>query len=624
MRRTLKTVRRAASTRRLRNSEEELDRNVEEEIARNLWVNHRMLPPDSKFKKWWNVAVVTLVMYNSIFIPFILGYNRYNPNNANLYYYDMERDDLVIHLLILDYLVDLVFIADIVLTFRTTFFDQDNELVLDKEIIARTYLRGSFPVDLLATLPFELLGLLYQGKLELGLKIFRLLRLTKVIRQLDVHNNVLRVTEMLVIFLVIAHLVGSLWWAIGVSPFNRNDDEVFGRPAGTSWVVRSSVCPAVESIHRSNYSSSVDMYCKDASMLQRVMSSLYWSLTTLIKTPWVHPDTIVEKAFASLIVVAGAIVFAAILGNITAMINSFDKSNAQLRDIMSTLHRLISKYEVSPKLQKRVFLYVQTQWSTTKGLDNQRILMKIPPALRGDILESIYADILQSSPIFAKVSHECVRVMLGKLRSEVCLAKESLLSAGQLCSEVYLLVRGVLQVQPAEEEVDLRGKPGFRVKVPFRTIETTGALVGMRDPFEKDCRFPFHVIAVKQAQLVSLSGKDLMEVFAMDNRNDIETICEVLDKEYYDIKTSLERGSGSPVRIRRASASQGRSSQGSGTSTSQPGPLSDHEEIQSRLSIVEDTLHMCDTEIHSIQQHLHLLPQLCELLSIPSMTDPAS
>ena len=144
--------------------------------------------------------------------------------------------------------------------------------------------------------------------------------------------------------------------------------------------------------------------------MQRLMSSLYWSLTTLIKTPWVHPDTIIEKAFASLIVVAGAIVFAAILGNITAMINSFDKSNAQLRDIMSTLHRLIGKYEVPAKLQKRVFMYVQTQWSTTKGLDNQRILTKIPPALRGDILESIYADIVQTSPLFQKVSHECVRV----------------------------------------------------------------------------------------------------------------------------------------------------------------------------------------------------------------------
>ena len=51
------------------------------------------------------------------------------------------------------------------------------------------------------------------------------------------------------------------------------------------------------------------------------MSSLYWSLTTLIKTPWVHPDTILEKVWASVIVVVGAIMFAAILGNITAKLS---------------------------------------------------------------------------------------------------------------------------------------------------------------------------------------------------------------------------------------------------------------------------------------------------------------
>ena len=73
-------------------------------------------------------------------------------------------------------------------------------------------------------------------------------------------------------------------------------------------------------------------------------------------TPWVHPDTVIEKGFATLNVVVGAVVFAAILGNITAMINSFDKSNAQLREVMATLNRLIGKYDVPNKLQKRVFM----------------------------------------------------------------------------------------------------------------------------------------------------------------------------------------------------------------------------------------------------------------------------
>ena len=393
------------------------DLNVEEEIARNLWANHKMLPPESAFKKYWNMLIVLLVMYNTLFIVLVVCYNRFDAATG-LYWYDIASGQINVVPMIIDYLVDVVFIADIVLTFRTTFFDQENELVLDKKIIARNYMKFWFPIDVVATVPFELLGFCFPPHvLRPEFKVIRLLRLTKVLKQINVHNNVVRVSQMLWLFLVFAHIVGSLWWSIGVATFNRIT--AFGRPTGTSWVTRAGVDTVCEDAYSPNGNGTTIRDCNASPLGLEYMSSLYWSLTTLIKTPWVHPDTILEKVWASIIVVVGAIMFAAILGNITAMINSFDKSNAQLRDIMSTLHRLIGKYDVPAKLQKRVFMYVQTQWSTTKGLDNQRILSKLPPALRGDILEAINDDLVKMSPIFQKVSHECVRVMLSKLRSEV-------------------------------------------------------------------------------------------------------------------------------------------------------------------------------------------------------------
>jgi len=595
--------------------EEELDRNVEEEIARNLWANHRMIPPESKFKRNWNTMIVALVIYNTLFIILVVCFNKYEMNTG-LYWYEGNTGTLNVAPMFVDYLVDLVFLADIALTFRTTFFDSENELVLDKRVIRMNYLKTWFFPDLISVFPFELFGLfLTPARLIIPLKVVRLLRLTKVVKEVNVHNNVVRVSQMLSLFLVFAHIVGSIWWSLGVASFNC--DTVGGRPTGTSWVVRAGV---VVGCGDSQLSANTTETGEGLGL--EYMSSLYWSLTTLIKTPWVHPDTIVEKVFASFIVVVGAILFAAILGNITAMINSFDKSNAQLRDIMSTLHRLIGKYDVPAKLQKRVFMYVQTQWSTTKGLDNQRILSKIPPALRGDILEAIHADLVQSSPIFQRVSHECCRVMLSKLRSEVCLAKETLLAPGQLCSEVYLLVRGVLQGQPGDGGADKK-RGGFKGKLAFRAIEKTGALIGMRDPFEKDFRYPFHVVSVKQAQMVALSAKDLLEVFAMDNRADIEGICEVLEKEFSDIQQALVKGQDA-TGARRSSAGNRRRSSHQFSTGALGTPLSDHEEVHQRVSVIEETLGMCESEVRSIQEHLQLLPQLCELLNIPmtTLSDP--
>ena len=197
---------------------------------------------------------------------------------------------------------------------------------------------------------------------------------------------------------------------------------------------------------------------------------------------------------------------------------------------------------------------------------------------------------------------------------QVCLAKETLLAPGQLCSEVYLLVRGVLQGQPGQEAEGKTKKAGVKGKMLFRAIEKTGSLVGMRDPFEKDFRYPFHVVAVKQAQMVALSAKDLLEVFAMDNRSDIEAICEVLEKEHNDISQALVRGQEAAEALRASDTANRQSHLGGAASLGTP--LSDHEEVHSRIGVIEETLRMCDSEIRSIQEHLQLLPQLCELLNI--------
>ena len=103
-----------------------------------------MLPPDSPFKKWWNRVVVLLVMYNTLFIIIVICFNKYRADG--LYWYDAATDTLDVTPMVFDYLVDVFFAADIYLTFRTTFFDQENELVLDRKVISRTYLKSWFPV----------------------------------------------------------------------------------------------------------------------------------------------------------------------------------------------------------------------------------------------------------------------------------------------------------------------------------------------------------------------------------------------------------------------------------------------------------------------------------------------
>lgn len=58
-------------------------------------------------------------------------------------------------LVIIDLIVDVIFIADILINFRTTYV-HSGEVVSDPQKIARNYIRGWFLLDTCAAIPFDL------------------------------------------------------------------------------------------------------------------------------------------------------------------------------------------------------------------------------------------------------------------------------------------------------------------------------------------------------------------------------------------------------------------------------------------------------------------------------------
>ncbi len=62
----------------------------------------------------------------------------------------------VVPLAIIDLLLDIMFIADILINFRTTYIC-DGEIISDPRKIARNYARGWFVIDAVAAIPFDLI-----------------------------------------------------------------------------------------------------------------------------------------------------------------------------------------------------------------------------------------------------------------------------------------------------------------------------------------------------------------------------------------------------------------------------------------------------------------------------------
>lgn len=76
--------------------------------------------------------------------------------------------------------IELFFIMDIVVHFRTSFVDTSGRIIYDQRKIAIHYLKGWFILDFLAALPFEALYFLNQSWVGVTLNVKHLKELKKM------------------------------------------------------------------------------------------------------------------------------------------------------------------------------------------------------------------------------------------------------------------------------------------------------------------------------------------------------------------------------------------------------------------------------------------------------------
>lgn len=117
---------------------------------------------------------------------------------------------------IFNHIIDGIFAVDIILNFRTTLTLESTGIeITNPKQIAIHYLTGRFIVDIIATVPFDsilegLAGKEVSGKLSLlsTLKIFRVLRLMKIISYLNASENTkhsLKIFKLLFYLIIYIH-----------------------------------------------------------------------------------------------------------------------------------------------------------------------------------------------------------------------------------------------------------------------------------------------------------------------------------------------------------------------------------------------------------------------------------
>uniref|UniRef100_A0A8C5PJ83 Potassium voltage-gated channel subfamily H member 4 n=1 Tax=Leptobrachium leishanense TaxID=445787 RepID=A0A8C5PJ83_9ANUR len=393
----------------------------------------------SIFKALWDWLILLATFYVAVTVPYNVCFTGHDDSVS------AERSTIVS-----DIVVEMLFILDIILNFRTTYVSQSGQVVYDPRSICFHYLATWFFVDLIAALPFDLLYAFNVTVTSLVhlLKTIRLLRLLRLLQKLDRYSqySAMVLTLLMSMFALLAHWMACVWYVIGRKEMESNDAVTWdigwlhelGKRLEAPYINNSIGGPSIRSAY---------------------IASLYFTLSSLTSVGFgnVCANTDAEKIFSICTMLIGALMHAVVFGNVTAIIQRMYSRRSLYHTRMKDLKDFIRVHRLPQQLKQRMLEYFQTTWSVNNGIDANELLKDFPDELRADIAMHLNKDILQL-PVFEPASRGCLRALSLHIKTSFCAPGEYLLRQGDALQANYFVCSGSLEVLKDDMVLAILGK----------------------------------------------------------------------------------------------------------------------------------------------------------------------
>ncbi|KAM7394823.1 hypothetical protein PAMP_021603 [Pampus punctatissimus] len=428
------------------------------------------------FKTTWDWVILILTFYTAIMVPYNVSFKT-KQNNVTW--------------LVVDSIVDVIFLVDIVLNFHTTFVGPAGEVISDPKLIRMNYVKTWFVIDLLSCLPYDVINafenvdetpssssssflflppplspssssssllLLLQGISSLfsSLKVVRLLRLGRVARKLDhyIEYGAAVLVLLVCVFGLAAHWLACIWYSIG-------DYEVIDEDTNNvrtdSWLYLLG--ETVGTPYRFNASGS-GRWEGGPSKDSVYITSLYFTMTSLTSIGFgnIAPNTDGEKIFAVAMMMIGSLLYATIFGNVTTIFQQMYANTNRYHEMLNSVRDFLKLYQVPKGLSERVMDYIVSTWSMSRGIDTDKVLQICPKDMRADICVHLNRKVFKEHPAFRLASDGCLRALAMEFQTIHCAPGDLIYHAGESVDSLCFVVSGSLEVIQDDEVVAILGK----------------------------------------------------------------------------------------------------------------------------------------------------------------------
>jgi len=401
-------------------------------ILGNTRCLHRLILSFNLMFYFQALAFMPIFIIPALELPYRLGFNVDVPG---LNYFD--------------YVIDVLFAIDIILNFNTTYDPSpddvfENILEEKRTNIACRYLTFWFWIDLVATVPFDLLlGLAVSQKssnfltirlirtvrfLRL-LKLVRLVKLKRIVELLDdlnINPAVIGIFVLLTQILFLVHIICCIWYYIA-SPASGADPV-------HNWITQSA---NVEN------SSKRDIY----------VAAFYFIVATMTTVGYgdIHAYCFREQVFLIFFIPILAIMFGAIINKVTKAILYSNPQASALKSMMDDLKGYLSEKCV-PTVLKDDAVAAYVYFFKKKSLISEcGVFEDLPKPLLIKLVQSIYKEEISTIDLFKKCKeHQFVVDLLIKSKPFQARAGDVVADVDDIADEVFFIMKGVVTISSSE------------------------------------------------------------------------------------------------------------------------------------------------------------------------------
>ncbi|EGB04645.1 hypothetical protein AURANDRAFT_67044 [Aureococcus anophagefferens] len=343
-----------------------------------------------------------------------------------------------------DLFVDVFFLADIALTFFTSYVDEVTaEEVTDRRCIAYRYVFDPFAgkwivFDAIASLPTSFFGCAGGGILEYVkfirfTKLFKMLRMLKINSIVDTrhmpffHPVMMRFMRILLGLLFVWHLFACLYWRVARSEeyWSTGCD-----PAAFScWIPPKRVRDA-------------PFFRQYSYAPPRVPRAYLWGSIHSFGSVFAVPTTTRTMWTTASVAIVGLVVNAIVIGSATNVLDGFHSIAKQHQKRKDGVNHYMRWQNFPPETVRRANDFLDYQWATGTTVDGAEVMRDMPPPLQLEMRMCLNRKIIDTQPLFWELGPKLMMVLVTALKAHITTPNETILREGDHGDLLFFLVHG--------------------------------------------------------------------------------------------------------------------------------------------------------------------------------------